>query len=85
VPFAGEVETCARPTVQVALTRGRAFAPGLLPGLAHAGLPGLFAIGPLRRGELWESTAVPEIRLQALALAPLLAAGRPLATVGGER
>jgi uncharacterized NAD(P)/FAD-binding protein YdhS len=25
----------------------------------------LFAIGPLRRGELWESTAVPEIRQQA--------------------
>ena len=29
----------------------------------------LFALGPLRRGELWESTAVPEIRTQAQALA----------------
>jgi uncharacterized NAD(P)/FAD-binding protein YdhS len=29
----------------------------------------LFALGPLRRGELWESTAVPEIRMQAEALA----------------
>lgn len=25
----------------------------------------LFALGPLRRGELWESTAIPELRLQA--------------------
>ncbi len=37
----------------------------------------LFAIGPLRRGELWESTAVPEIREQASALAFRL--GRPRA------
>ncbi len=29
---------------------------------------GLFTLGPLRRGELWESTAVPEIRAQATAL-----------------
>jgi uncharacterized NAD(P)/FAD-binding protein YdhS len=29
----------------------------------------LFAIGPLRRGELWETTAVPELRAQAHALA----------------
>jgi uncharacterized NAD(P)/FAD-binding protein YdhS len=29
----------------------------------------IWAIGPLRRGELWESTAVPEIRGQAAALA----------------
>ncbi|WNG39740.1 NAD(P)-binding protein [Archangium violaceum] len=28
----------------------------------------LFALGPLRRGDLWESTAIPEIRVQALAL-----------------
>jgi uncharacterized NAD(P)/FAD-binding protein YdhS len=33
----------------------------------------LFAIGPLRRGELWETTAVPEIRAQAHALAQRLA------------
>lgn len=30
--------------------------------------PVLFTLGPLRRGELWESTAIPEIRGQALAL-----------------
>lgn len=31
--------------------------------------PRLFAIGPLRKGSLWETTAVPEIRVQALGLA----------------
>jgi uncharacterized NAD(P)/FAD-binding protein YdhS len=35
---------------------------------------GLFALGPLRRGELWETTAIPEIRAQAFALAEELAA-----------
>ncbi|PTL82040.1 FAD/NAD(P)-binding protein [Vitiosangium sp. GDMCC 1.1324] len=29
----------------------------------------LFTLGPLRRGDLWESTAIPEIRAQALGLA----------------
>ncbi len=29
----------------------------------------LWAVGPLRRGALWETTAVPEIRRQAAALA----------------
>lgn len=28
----------------------------------------LFTLGPLRRGDLWESTAIPEIRTQALSL-----------------
>lgn len=35
---------------------------------------GLYAIGPLRRGTLWESTAVPEIRSEARRLAALLLA-----------
>jgi len=35
---------------------------------------GLFAIGTLRRGTLWESTAVPEIRAEAHCLAALLLA-----------
>ncbi|HET6173999.1 MAG TPA: FAD/NAD(P)-binding protein [Gaiellales bacterium] len=39
----------------------------------------LFAIGPLRRGELWESTAIPEIRRQAEALAQRLVSQRTLA------
>ena len=33
---------------------------------------GLFAIGTLRRGTLWESTAVPELRTQARRLAAVL-------------
>lgn len=33
---------------------------------------GLYAIGPLRRGTLWESTAIPEIRVEARRLATLL-------------
>ena len=37
----------------------------------------LFAIGPLRRGELWETTAVPEIRAQAQALAAAARAAAP--------
>ncbi|MGP1274852.1 MAG: FAD/NAD(P)-binding protein [Caulobacterales bacterium] len=35
--------------------------------------PGLYAIGPMVRGEYWECTAVPDIRLQAEALARHLA------------
>jgi len=33
----------------------------------------LYAIGPIRKGSLWETTAVPEIRVQAAELAALLA------------
>ncbi|MDO8185116.1 FAD-dependent oxidoreductase [Conexibacter sp. JD483] len=36
--------------------------------------PGLYTLGALRRGQLWESTAVPEIRCQAAELGTLLAA-----------
>jgi uncharacterized NAD(P)/FAD-binding protein YdhS len=41
---------------------------------------GLYAIGPLLRGSLWECTAMPEIRSAADALAAQLSlphAGRP--------
>ncbi|PNS08465.1 hypothetical protein Lysil_0094 [Lysobacter silvestris] len=38
------------------------------------GVDGLHLIGFLRRGECWESTAVPELRAQAAALAERLAA-----------
>ena len=37
-------------------------------------VPGLYTLGATRRGQLWESTAIPEIRAQAAALAQLLAA-----------
>lgn len=45
--------------------------------LLHAGgaWPRLFAIGSLLRGTLWESTAMPEIRQQARAVAEQLLAG----------
>jgi len=36
---------------------------------------GLYAIGPVRKGCLWETTAVPEIRVQAAELATLLVRG----------
>lgn len=38
-------------------------------GLPHAGL---YTIGPMRQGSLWESTAIPEIRVQAERLAEQL-------------
>lgn len=34
-------------------------------------VPGLYAVGPPRKGVLWESTAIPEIRAQAAAVARL--------------
>ncbi|GAA0429630.1 hypothetical protein Aca07nite_38100 [Actinoplanes capillaceus] len=38
--------------------------------------PGLWLIGPLRRGHLWETTAIPEIRRQADQLATAVNASR---------
>ena len=35
-------------------------------------VPGLYVVGPPRKGTLWETTAVPEIRRQAAALAQRL-------------
>jgi uncharacterized NAD(P)/FAD-binding protein YdhS len=32
----------------------------------------LFTLGPMRRGELWETTAVPDIRAQAARLGEVL-------------
>ena len=37
----------------------------------------LFTLGAPRRGELWETVAVPEIAAQAAALAERIAAARP--------
>lgn len=53
--------------------------------LDRGGRPtGMYTLGPLRRGELWETTAVPEIRAQAFALAELIAARHePAARVAG--
>ncbi len=48
--------------------------------VAADGLPHerLWLVGPLRRGALWETTAMPEIRAQAVRLAADLAAGQPV-------
>jgi uncharacterized NAD(P)/FAD-binding protein YdhS len=45
---------------------------GALVGRDGAPSQSLFALGPLRRAELWETTAIPEIRVQAQALAAAL-------------
>ena len=42
---------------------------GALVGADGRASGALFTLGPLRQGSLWESTAVPEIRAQAAALA----------------
>jgi len=46
---------------------------GRLLGADGQPVDGLWTLGPLRRPALWESTAIPEIREQAAALARLLA------------
>ena len=55
---------------------------GRVVGAGGVGQPDVFAVGPLRRGELWESTAVPEIRQQAAVIGARLA--DYLATVPGR-
>jgi uncharacterized NAD(P)/FAD-binding protein YdhS len=65
-PLALGLDTCADGALRDARGRASKF---------------LFAIGPLRRGELWETTAVPEIRAQAQALAQRLVSQQALASV----
>ena len=43
----------------------------------EAARPAVWAVGPLRRGDLWESTAIPEIRVQALQVAEAVVASLP--------
>ncbi|WP_233607202.1 FAD/NAD(P)-binding protein [Corallococcus sp. AB018] len=72
-----------QPVLRGLLEAGQARADSLGMGLATApdgevldarGQPSahLFTLGPTRRGDLWETTAVPEIRSQARDLAELL-------------
>jgi uncharacterized NAD(P)/FAD-binding protein YdhS/tetratricopeptide (TPR) repeat protein len=51
----------------------------LLP--AAGSQPAIWTVGPLRRGQLWESTAVPEIRSQAADVAAHVVAALPATTV----
>lgn len=48
---------------------------GKLLNVEGAMYPDIFAIGPLRTGEAFESTAIPEIRKQATTIAKQIAAG----------
>ncbi|KRA30849.1 MULTISPECIES: FAD/NAD(P)-binding protein [unclassified Nocardioides] len=59
----GALATVASAGMGVRTANGR-----LVDGHGSTAAP-LWTLGALRRGELWESTAVPEIRTQALALA----------------
>ncbi len=43
--------------------------------------PAVWTVGPLRRGELWESTAIPEIRSQATEVARAAVAALPSPTL----
>jgi uncharacterized NAD(P)/FAD-binding protein YdhS len=45
---------------------------GRLIGVDGQPVDGLYTLGPLRRPALWESTAIPEIRQQAMELAKVL-------------
>lgn len=51
-------------------------ADGRLVDAAGRARDSLRVLGPLRRGEAWESTAIPELRLQAAALADALGPAR---------
>ena len=68
----------ARTRSRSASTRGR---DGALRDASGQESETLFALGPLRRGELWETTAVAEIRAQAIALAQRLVRERALAGI----
>jgi uncharacterized NAD(P)/FAD-binding protein YdhS len=48
-------------------------ADGHLIDQTGATVPGIVCIGSIRQGELWETTAIPEIRAQAASIAALLA------------
>ena len=51
---------------------------GYLIDAAGGAVSGVVCIGAIRQGELWESTAIPEIRSQAAAIAEVLAEKQPV-------
>ena len=79
----GTTDTLVRDLLESGLAVPDALGLGVrtAPGGALLGRGGLasarlWTLGPLRRGELWESTAVPELRVQATEVAAsVLAAG----------
>ena len=58
-------------------------ADGYLIDAAGGTVPGIVCLGSIRQGEVWETTAIPEIRAQAAAIAELLADGTPHRPVRG--
>ena len=48
-------------------------------------VPGLWALGPIVRGVFWESVAVPDIRVQAAALAETIGASAIHAFIARDR
>lgn len=48
-------------------------ASGALVDRSGIANPNLFLVGPLRKGQLWENTAVPELRVEAMQMAQHLA------------
>jgi uncharacterized NAD(P)/FAD-binding protein YdhS len=58
---------------------------GALVGATGRPSDRIFTLGPLRRGDLWETTAVPEIRVQAAALATTLLDSLAQGRIGKER
>ena len=54
----------------------RVDADGYLIDAAGVTVPDVFCLGLIRQGEEWESTAIPEIRSQAVAIAQLLASNK---------
>jgi uncharacterized NAD(P)/FAD-binding protein YdhS len=86
----GAVESGDNPLVAALLARGSArrdplglgFATHSGGRLASADNVAAWTLGPLRRGELWESTAIPEIRDQAAEIARSILARAAAGTIG---
>lgn len=79
----GSQAWAANPPVPMMVERGMLRPDGLGLSVSPAGaaldgegreVPGLYVLGPLGRGTLWEITAVPEIRAQAGRLAEMILA-----------
>jgi uncharacterized NAD(P)/FAD-binding protein YdhS len=95
--FLGDVERTDDPLLARLLARGLirpdphrlgvdVDAQGGLRGEGGAAAPGLYAVGPLTRGAVWEMTSVPDIRIQAAQAARTILRGLPGAAAwrGGE-
>ena len=64
----------ARAASSVPTSSASGSTPTTMAAADHEGHPSrlLFLVGPLRKGLLWENTAVPELRVEARRMAELL-------------